>query len=106
MASVAGLNNFNNLLYATHKRVICESQEHKAGRVGLDLSYKKSSRIYVTLTLPASQINGKRSDLKYQPNVLRSRPLSGYDAGFDPTILNSVRNKLIDVSGALIANRN
>ena len=106
MASVASLNNFNNLLYATKKIAICELQEHRAGRVGLDLSYKTPSRIGETLTSRASQINGKRGDLIYQPTILHSRPYSGYDAGRDPTILNCVRNKFVDVSGALIANRN
>ena len=106
MASVAGLNNFNNLLYATKKIAFCEFQEHKAGRVGLDLSYKTPSRIGETLTSKVSQINGKRGDLIYQPTILHSRPYYGYDAGRDPTILNCVRNKFVDVSGALIANRN
>ena len=106
MASVAGLNNFNNLLYATQKRAVCEIQEHRAGRVGLDLSYKKPSHLDENLTLSASQINGKRRDLKYQPTILHSRPYYGYDAGYDPTILNSVRNKFVDISGTLIPNRN
>ena len=106
MASVAGLNNLNNLLYATHKRAICDSQEHRAGRVGLNLSYKRPSHIGETLTLRASQINGKRGDLKYQPTILHSRPYYNYDARLDPTILNSVKNKFVDVSGMLIPNRN
>ena len=106
MSSVAGLNNCNNLLYATKKIAISELQEHRAGRVGLDLSYKTPSRIGETLTLDVSQINGKRGDLIYQPTILHSRPYYGYDAGRDPTILNCVRNKFVDVSGALIANRN
>ena len=109
MASVNGfinLNNFNNLLYATQKRAVSESQEHQAGRVGLDLSYKTPSRIGETLTSRASQINGKRGDLIYQPTILHSRPYYGYDAGRDPTILNCVRNKFVDVSGTLIANKN
>ena len=36
MASIAGLNNFNNLLYATKKRAFHDALEHRAGRVGLD----------------------------------------------------------------------
>ncbi len=33
-----------------------------------------------------------------------SRPYYGYDARIDPTILNAVRNKYVDVSGLLIPN--
>ena len=40
MASIAGLNNFNNLLYATHKRAVYDALEHRAGRVGLDFRFK------------------------------------------------------------------
>ena len=40
MASIAGLNHFNNLLYATHKRAVYNALEHRAGRVGLDLRFK------------------------------------------------------------------
>ena len=106
MASIAGLNKFNNLLYATNKRAVSELQEHRAGRVGLDLSYKKPSHLDENLTLPASQINGKRGDLKYKPTILHSRPYYGYDARFDPTILNCIKNKFVDVSGTLIPNKN
>ena len=105
MASIAGLNNFNNLLYATQKRAVSEFREHQAGRIGPDLSYKKPSHLDENLTLRASQINGKRGDLKYKPTILHSRPYYGYDAGYDPTILNSVRNKFVDVSGTLIPNK-
>ena len=40
MTSIAGLNNFNNLLYNTKKIAIANVLEHRAGRVPLDLSYK------------------------------------------------------------------
>ena len=40
MASIAGLNHFNNLLYVTHKRAVHNALEHRAGRVGLDLRFK------------------------------------------------------------------
>jgi hypothetical protein len=40
MSSIAGLNHFNNLLEATKRRAIAESLEHRAGRVGLDLTFK------------------------------------------------------------------
>ena len=40
MASIAGLNNFNNLLYATKKRAFHEQLEHRAGRVGMDLRFR------------------------------------------------------------------
>jgi hypothetical protein len=48
-------------------------------------------------------INGKNGDLKYKPVVTHSRPYYGYDAKFDPTILNAVRKTFTDVSGLLIA---
>ena len=105
MASVAGLNNFNNLLYATKKRAIVNVQEHRAGRVPMDLRYKGEDPINEVLTCKVSQLNGKRGDLKYEPKVLKSRPYYGYDAPFDPTILNCIRNKFVDVSGTLIPNR-
>ena len=106
MSSVAGLNNFNNLLYNTRKRAVAEKMEHLAGRIGMDLSYKEPSRIGEILTAKASQINGKHGDLKYVPYSIHSRPYYGYDARYDPTLLNSVRNKYVDVSGLLIPNRN
>lgn len=103
MTTIAGqLNNFNNLLYNTKRRAISNYLEHKAGRVPLDLSYKGEAPINEVLNCNASQINGKYGDLKYKPKILKSRPYYGYDARFDPTILNSVRNKYTDVSGMLI----
>ena len=106
MTSVANINNFNNLLYNTKRRAISNYLEHKAGRVPLNLSYKGESPINEVLNCNASQINGKRGDLKYKPKVLQSRPYYGYDAGYDPTIINAIRNKYVDVSGFLIPNKN
>jgi len=104
MTSIAGLNNFNNLLYNTRKIAVGNYLEHKAGRVPLDLSYKTPARTNETLNCDTAQINGKYGDLKYKPRVLHSRPNdTNYDAKFDPTILNAVRNKYTDVSGLLIA---
>ena len=114
MSITATLNHFNNLLEATKRRAIGESLEHRAGRVGLDLTFKGYETINKVLTTPAAQINGKYGDIKYVPDVLHSRPYYGYDArmpyyGYDarmdPTLLNSVRNKFVDVSGLLIPNK-
>ena len=102
MTSIAGLNNFNNLLYNTRKIAVGNYLEHKAGRVPLDLSYKAPARTNEALNCDVAQINGKYGDLKYKPRVLHSRPYYGYDAKFDPTILNAVRYKYTDVSGLLI----
>ena len=102
MTSIAGLNNFNNLLYSTHKIAIANKLEHRAGRVPLDLSYKRPARINELLNCSKAQVNGKNGDLKYKPHVTHSTPNYGYDAKFDPTILNAVRNKYTDVSGLLI----
>jgi hypothetical protein len=44
MSSVEGLNNCNNLLYATDKRAINNILEQRARRVGMDLRYKGYSR--------------------------------------------------------------
>jgi hypothetical protein len=57
------------------------------------------------LTSAAAQINGKYADILYVPEGIHSRPYYGYDARMDPTILNSVRNKYVDVSGLLIPNK-
>ncbi len=103
MTSIAGLNNFNNLLYNTKKIAVANVLEHRAGRVPLDLSYKRPARPDELLTCSISQMNGKYGDLKYKPTVIHSRPYYGYDAGYDPTILNAVRYKYTDVSGQLIA---
>ena len=105
MSITATLNHFNNLLEATKRRAIGESLEHRAGRVGLDLTFKGYETINKVLTTPAAQINGKYGDIKYVPDVLHSRPYYGYDARMDPTLLNSVRNKFVDVSGLLIVNK-
>ena len=107
MSSVAGLNNYNNLLHATKRIAISEALEHIAGRVGMDLRFKSQGfgRIDEVLTTPAAKINGKSRDLKYIPTALHSRPYYGYDARMDPTLLNSVRNKYVEVSGLLIPNK-
>lgn len=105
MSSVANTQGFNNLLFNTQKVITADRMEHLAGRIGLDLSPKKPSRIDEILTAKVSQINGKQGDLKYKPTEIRSRPLTGYDARYDPTLLNSVRNKYVDVSGLLIPNK-
>jgi hypothetical protein len=105
MTSVAGLNGFNNLLHATNQRAMGEALEHRAGRVGLDLRFKGYETINKVLTAQTSQINGKHGDLKYIPKDLHSRPYYGYDARIDPTLLNSIRNKYVDVSGLLIPNK-
>ena len=105
MSGVAGLNKFNNLLYATHKRAVCNQQEHKAGHIGMDLRYKGEAPINEVLTCKVSQLNGKHGDLRYQPKVLHSRPYGGYDARFDQTILNSIRDRYVNVSGVLIPNK-
>ena len=80
MTSIAGLNNFNNLLYNTKKIAIANVLEHRAGRVPLDLSYKTPARPDELLTSSISHINGTYGDLKYKPIVLHSRPYFGYDA--------------------------
>jgi len=105
MASIAGLNNFNNLLYATKKRAFHELLEHRAGRVGMDLRFRGYGNTNEVLTAAAAQINGKYADILYVPEGIHSRPYYGYDARMDPTILNSVRNKYVDVSGLLIPNK-
>ena len=102
MTSIAGLNNFNNLLYSTRKIAIANNSEHRAGRVPLDLSYKRPAKIDELLNCKRAQINGKNGDLKYRPFVTHSRPYYGYDAKMDPTILNAVRYTYTDVSGLLI----
>lgn len=104
MASVANLNHFNNLLYSTKRRGYGELAEHYAARIPMDLSYKGQSPITSIINSGAAQLNGKSSDIKYVPVIKHSRPYYGYDAGYDPTILNSVRNKYVDVSGLLIPN--
>ena len=105
MASIAGLNNFNNLLYATKKRAFHDALEHRAGRVGLDLRFKGHENMNEVLTARVSQINGKSGDSLFIPKDTHSQPYYGYDARIDPTILNAVRNKYVDVSGLLIPNK-
>lgn len=105
MSSVAGLNNYNNLLQTTKRVAKAEVLEHKAGRVGMDLGFKGYGNIGEVLTTATAKLNGKYADIKYIPDVLHSRPYYGYDARMDPTLLNSIRNKYVDVSGTLIPNK-
>ena len=105
MARVENVNGFNNLLYSTERRRFSELAEHYSARVPLDLSYKGESPVTKILFTGASQLNGKSGDLKYEPTpIAHSRPYYNNEAGFDPTILNAIRNKYVDVSGLLIAN--
>ena len=104
MTTIAGqYYKFNNVLYSTQRLAEADRAEHKAGRVPLDLSYKGDAPVYRVLNAGAAQINGKRFDIKNQPKILRSRPCYGYDARYDPTILNAVRYNYTDVSGLLIS---
>ena len=106
MATIAGYkNNFNHLLYKTQRNVDMTNSINRAARVPLDLSYKGESPVDKIINCGAAQINGKHGNLKYKPDTEKhSRPYYGYDARFDPTILNAVRNKYVDVSGLLIPN--
>ena len=106
MARVQNDKHFNNLQFQTKMRAFSEALEHTQGHTPLDLSYKGDARIMNVLTAKASQINGKHGDIKYAGYGAHSRPYLNYDAPIDPTILNSVRNKLVDVSGLLIPNHN
>lgn len=105
MATIAGnYDHFNNLLYAVRRNAQSEMLEHKAGRVALDLRPKRPARPMEVLNATRAQINGKNGDLLYKtPFEQHSRPYYGYDAPYDPTILNSVKYKFTDVSGLLIA---
>jgi len=106
MATIAGYNNkFNNLLYKTQRNVDMTNNIIRAARVPMDLKYKGESPVDKIINCGAAQINGKHGDLKYITDTEKhSRPYYGYDARFDPTILNAVRNKYVDVSGRLIPN--
>ena len=104
MTSVANINNFNNLLYNTKRYAFNNYMEHIAGRVPLDLSYKGESPVIRILNAGPQQLNGKHSDIKYMPVIQHSSPNYGFDSRMDPTILNAVRNKYVDVSGKLIPN--
>lgn len=105
MTSIAGnYNHFNNLLYTTQRQAQSNNLEHLAGHIGPDLRPTKPARPMEVLNASRAQLNGKSGDLKYKcPFEKHSRPYYGYDAPFDPTILNAVRNKYTDVSGLLIA---
>jgi len=105
MTSVENIQGFNNLLYSVKRRGLSQALEYEAGHQPLDLSFKGYGNINNVLTAKASQINGKQGNIIYKPKALRSRPQLNYEEGKDPTILNSVRNKLVNVSGQLIPNR-
>jgi hypothetical protein len=83
-----------------------EALEHRAGRVGLDLRFMGYETINEVLTTRTVHINGKLGDSKYIPEGEHSRPYYGSDTRMDPTLLNSIHNKYIDVSGLLIPNTN
>jgi len=105
MASVTNDKGFNNLTYAVKRSGDAQIAEHYAARVPLGLNvFKGYSKTDEILTTAAAKINGKHADLKYKTQLLaRSRPNYGYDARIDPTILNSTRKNLVDISGRLIA---
>jgi len=105
MTSISGNNNFNSLLFSAKRVALAETLEHLAGHTPLDLSYKEPARPDELLNFSRAQLNGKYGDLKYKPTSLKSRPYLNYDARFDPTILNAVRNKYVDVSGLFIPNK-
>ncbi len=56
-------------------------------------------------TTRTAQTNGESGDSLYIPQDKHSRPYYGYDARIDPTTLNAVRNKYVDLSGLLIPNK-
>ena len=80
MASVANVNHYNNLLNSTKRRRFAELTEHFSARTPMDLSYKGESPVTKLLFTGASQLNGKPSDLKYEPTIAHSRPYYNYDA--------------------------
>lgn len=71
----------------------------------MDLRFRGYGNTDEVLTSAAAQINGKYADILYVPEGIHSRPYYGYDARIDPTTLNAVRNKFVDVSGLLIPNK-
>lgn len=102
---VSNQSKYNNLLASRDRKAIINIQEHQAGRVGMDLRPKTPAKTFETLTTAAAKINGKQGDFIYEPTILaKSRPYYGYDARYDPTLLNSIRDKYVDVSGTLIPN--
>ena len=107
MATISGYkNSFNNLLYKTQRNVEMEKQVNTAARVSMNLRYKGENPIIKILNCNAAQLNGKHGDIIYKPDCEKhSRPYYGYDARIDTTLLDSVRNRLVDVSGVLIPNR-
>lgn len=102
MTSIVGKNDFNNLYSALKKAEITQKLERLSGHRPLDLSYKKPINTDEILNCSRNQTNGKQGDFKYVSQISKSRPYLNYDAGFDPTILNAVRNKYVNVSGTLI----
>jgi hypothetical protein len=88
------------IYYATKRRATSEE-----GRVGVDLQFEEYANIGEVLTTAAAKTNGEYADIKYIPNSLHGRPYFGYDAKMDPTILNSICNRYVDVSGYLILNK-
>jgi hypothetical protein len=104
MARVQNTNNFNNLLYSIDRRAKAEIAEHYGARVPLGVNdFKGYSRTDEILNTDRAKVNGKMGDFKYELPFAHSRPYGGFDAKFDPTILNAVRKNYVDVSGLLIA---
>lgn len=93
---------YNNLLETVSRNKQRDELEHQMGHTPLDLRYKGENPVTKILLCGASQVNGKKYDFLYKPKVITSTPNYGYDARIDPTILNAVRNKFVDVSGIMI----
>lgn len=102
MSQVANTKHYNNLLATVSRNKERDELEHQMAKVPLDLKYKGQNPVTKNLTCGVEQINGKQYDIKYKPKITKSTPNYGFDEGRDPTILNAVRNKLVDVSGLLI----
>lgn len=105
MANVVGANGFNNLLFKTNLIAVSNDLEHLKGHTPLDLRFKGYENINKVINANRSQINGKHGDIIYMPTAKFNKPDYSHDARIDPTILNSVRDKLVEVSGRLIPNK-
>lgn len=103
---------FNYLLDSIKRRVYAEYHERKvATKPSLDLSFKGYGNINQVLNVKTDQLNGKKGDIVYTPNIVYSRQYYdtqnkrvGFDAPYDPTILNAVRYNYVDVSGLMVPN--
>lgn len=104
MARIQNEFNFNNLLYSVKRRANAEIAEHYGARVPLGVNiFKGYSQTDEILNTHRAKINGKMGNFLYEQPYIHSRPYGGFDAKFDPTILNAVRKSYADVSGLLIA---